>query len=72
MSFPAATEMFQFTAFALPDLCIQSGVPLAGGFPHSEISRIKARLPAPRDLSQAYTSFIACCRQGIRHVRLVT
>jgi hypothetical protein len=29
MSVPAATEMFQFTAFALPTLCIQVGVTLA-------------------------------------------
>ena len=32
--------------------------------------RIKARLPAPRSLSQATTSFIACNRQGIHHVHL--
>ena len=34
--------------------------------------RIKARLSAPRGLSQITTSFIACCRQGIHHVRLFT
>src|SRR4051812_1276906 len=34
--------------------------------------RIKARLPAPRSLSQATASFIACNRQGIHHVHLVT
>ena len=34
--------------------------------------RIKACLLAPRSLSQATTSFIACNRQGIRHVHLVT
>ena len=34
--------------------------------------RIKARLSAPRGLSQTYTSFIAFCRQGIHRVRLVT
>ena len=33
--------------------------------------RIKARLPAPRSLSQATASFIACNRQGIHHVHLV-
>ena len=32
--------------------------------------RIKAYLPAPRGLSQTNTSFIACCRLGIHHVRL--
>ncbi len=34
--------------------------------------RIKARLSAPRGLSQTSTSFIACNRQGIRHVHLFT
>ena len=34
--------------------------------------RIKAHLPAPRSLSQATTSFIACNRQGIHHMHLVT
>ena len=34
--------------------------------------RINARLPAPRSLSQATTSFIACDRQGIHHIHLVT
>src|SRR5471032_3408281 len=32
--------------------------------------RIKACLLAPRSLSQATTSFIACNRQGIHHVHL--
>ena len=34
--------------------------------------RIKACLPAPRGLSQATTSFIACNRQGIHHMHLFT
>ena len=34
--------------------------------------RIKACLLAPRSLSQATTSFIACNRQGIHHVHLFT
>ena len=33
--------------------------------------RIKVRLPTPRSLSQASTSFFACNRQGIHHVHLV-
>jgi hypothetical protein len=33
--------------------------------------RIKACLLAPRSLSQATTSFVACNRQGIHHVHLV-
>ena len=32
--------------------------------------RIKAYLPAPRNFSQAITSFIACNRQGIHHMHL--
>jgi hypothetical protein len=34
--------------------------------------RIIARLPAPRSLSQATTSFVAVYRLGIHHVHLVT
>ena len=34
--------------------------------------RIKACLSAPRGFSQTSTSFIAFCRQGIHHARLVT
>jgi len=34
--------------------------------------RINVCLPTPRSLSQASTSFIACNRQGIHHVHLVT
>ena len=32
--------------------------------------RISAHLPAPRSLSQAVASFIACYRQGIHHMHL--
>ena len=34
--------------------------------------RINAYLPTPRSFSQAIASFIACDRQGIHHVHLVT
>ena len=34
--------------------------------------RIKAYLPAPRNFTQAITSFIACNRQGIHHMHLFT
>ena len=34
--------------------------------------RIKAPLPAPRGLTQACTSFIACDRQGIHHMHLLS
>ena len=70
ISVPAVTEMFQFTGFALPDLCIQSGVTLAGRVSPFGHLRIKACLPAPRSFSQAATSFIACNRQGIHHMHL--
>ena len=63
--------MFQFRRFALPCLCIQQRVTLAGRVSPFGHLRIKARLPAPRSLSQATASFIACNRQGIHHVHLV-
>jgi hypothetical protein len=71
ISFPPATEMFQFTGFALPTLCIQVGVTLAGWVSPFGYLRIKARLPAPRSFSQAATSFIACNRLGIHHMHFV-
>ena len=70
ISVPLPTEMFQFRRFALPGLCIQPGVTLAGRVSPFGHPRIKARLPAPRGLTQAATSFIACCRQGIHHMHL--
>ena len=71
ISVPPATEMFQFTGFALPCLCIQQGVTLAGRVSPFGHLRINARLPAPRSFSQVATSFIACDRQGIHHMHLV-
>ena len=71
ISVPPATEMFQFTGFALPTLYIQVGVTLAGRVSPFGHLRINARLPAPRSFSQAATSFIACNRQGIHHMHLV-
>ena len=70
ISVPPATEMFQFTGFALSALYIQTEVTLAGRVSPFGHPRIKARLPAPRGLSQAATSFIACSRQGIHHMHL--
>ena len=72
ISVPLPTEMFQFRRFALPCLCIRQGVTLAGWVSPFGNPRIKARLPAPRGLSQAATSFVACCRQGIHHMHLFT
>ena len=72
ISVPLPTEMFQFRRFASPTLCIQVGMTLAGRVSPFGNLRIKARLPAPRSLSQAATSFIACRRQGIHHMHLFT
>ena len=72
ISVPMATEMFQFTTFAPGTLWIRMSVTLAGRVSPFGNLRIKARLPAPRSLSQAATSFVACCRQGIHHMHLFT
>ena len=56
----------------LATLCIQVTIPLMRWVSPFGNPRIKAYLSAPRGLSQTYTSFIAFCRQGIHHVRLVT
>ena len=65
--------MFQFTPFASSAyVCIELMITLTRGVPPFGNLRIKARLPAPRSLSQATTSFIACDRQGIHHIHLVT
>src|SRR5258706_4290406 len=72
ISVPMATEMIQFTTFAPGTLCIQMPVTLAGRVSPFGNLRIKACLPAPRSLSQAATSFVACCRQGIHHMHLFT
>jgi hypothetical protein len=71
ISFPLATEMFQFARFALLRLCIQQRVTLAGRVSPFRHLRINAYLPAPRSFSQAITSFIACNRQGIHHMHFV-
>ena len=70
MSFPRATEMFQFTRFASSYLCIQYGIHLTVWVSPFGYLRIKACLPAPRSFSQATTSFVACDRQGIHHMHL--
>ena len=71
ISVPPATEMFQFTGFALSTLCIQVTVTLAGRVSPFGYLRISAHLPAPRSFSQAVTSFVACDRLGIHHMHLV-
>src|SRR3990172_1731119 len=72
ISVPLPTEMFQFRRFASPALWIRAGMTLAGRVSPFGNLRIKARLPAPLSLSQAATSFVACCRQGIHHMHLFT
>src|SRR3954451_2806102 len=67
LSLPAGTEMFHFPTFPPNTLYIQVQVT---GHISSRVSpfghpRITARLPAPRGLSQAPTSFIGSWCQGI-------
>ena len=71
MSFPRATEMFQFTRFASHTYVFSVRYLCRWVSPFRNL-RIKANLPAPRSLSQAITSFVACNRQGIHHMHLVT
>ncbi len=72
-SLPVGTEMFHFPTFPPTALCVQAEVT---GHDSSWVSpfgnpRITARLPTPRGLSQAPTSFIGSWCQGIHHVLLV-
>jgi hypothetical protein len=71
MSFPPATEMFQFAGFASHAYVFSMRYPCGWVSPFGYL-RIKANLPAPRSFSQAITSFIACNRQGIHHMHLFT
>ena len=70
MSVPRATEMFQFARFASTPYVFRCRYPCGWVSPFGNL-RIKAHLPAPRSLSQAITSFVACNRQGIHHMHLV-
>ena len=71
MSVPRATEMFQFTRFASHTYGFSMRYPKGWVSPFGNL-RITANLPAPRSLSQAITSFVACNRQGIHHMHLFT
>ena len=71
MSFPRATEMFQFTRFASHDYVFIMRYLCRWVSPFGGL-RIKANLPAPRSLSQAITSFVAYHCQGIHHMLLFT
>ena len=75
-SLPVGTEMFHFPTFPLPALYIQAGVTRLHEAP-SGVSpfghpRIKARLSAPRGLSQIATSFFGSRCQGIHRLLLET
>ena len=63
--------MFQFTRFASASYVFRCRCPCGRVSPFRNL-RINAYLPAPRSLSQAFTSFVAYHRQGIHHMLLFT
>ena len=67
MSFPPATEMFQFAGFASRAYVFSAGYPKGVGFPIRK-SPDQSLLAAPRGLSQRATSFIASRCQGIHQM----
>ena len=73
LSFPRVTEMFHFTRFPLPVLCIQTGVTPDYGCQVSPFGhpRVDTHSTARRGLSQPVTSFIGSRRQGIHRWPLV-
>ena len=71
ISFPRATEMFQFARFASLAYVFSQRYPCGWVSPFGHL-RITACLPAPRSFSQAITSFFAYHRQGIHHMLFVT
>jgi hypothetical protein len=74
LSLPAGTEMFHFPALPPAALCIQATATPHDGCRVSPFGnpRITARLPAPRGLSQAPTSFIGSWCQDIHRMLLET
>ncbi len=74
ISLPVGTEMFHFPTFPPHTLYIQVRVPAhdCRWVPPFGHPRITARLPAPRGLSQATTSFFGSWCQGIHPVPLKT
>jgi hypothetical protein len=74
LSLPAGTEMFHFPALPPTALCIQAGATVHDDGRVSPFGnpRITARLPAPRGLSQAPTSFIGSWCQDIHRMLLET
>jgi hypothetical protein len=73
-SLPVGTEMFHFPTFPPTTLCVQVAVTAHDCRRVSPFGnpRILARLPAPRGLSQAPTSFIGSWCQGIHRAPLIT
>ena len=68
MSFPPATEMFQFAGFASPPYRFRRRyLEIEVGFPIRKSADLKL-LALPRGLSQRATSFIASRCQGIRRM----
>ena len=71
-SFPRVTEMFHFTPFRFPGLCIHPGMPVCkpAGYPIRK-SPDQRLLAAPRSLSQLAASFVASWHPGIHHLPFV-
>ena len=69
ISFPPATEMFQFAGFASRTYVFSSGSPIGWGFPIRTCPDQRL-LPSPQAFSQGATSFIASYRQGIHQMPL--
>ena len=67
MSFPPATEMFQFAGFASTAYGFSGRYPKRVGCPIRRSSDQRV-LPSPRSLSQGATSFIASRCQGIHRM----
>src|SRR5699024_3983546 len=64
--------MFQFPGFASRSYVFTTGYLQSKWVSPFGNLRFSVCLPTYRSLSQATTSFIAFCRQGIHHMRLVT
>ena len=71
MSFPPATEMFQFAGFASRAYRLSAGSSTQGGGCPIRRSPDQRLLAASRGLSQRATSFIASRRQGIHQMPFV-
>ena len=54
MSFPPATEMFQFAGFASTAYVFSGRYPSRGGFPHSEIFGSKSAPLSPKLIARCY------------------